>query len=756
MPQVMNLISSLADRFVQHRGAIAFLAAGATVIASLFLTQLQIDDNFNNLLRQSAQRGTTSQDTRSLEVESDDNACLVLVQGGHVLASSNQDALRDLVIALSEVEHVEAVHSVFDARKPIRFGRYYLPLISGSPESQEELEELEQLATSHPVIAEKMLSADGTVTLILVDLDRSLQRASEYQTVLNEVRDTAAKHLKNTELEARVTGIPALQVEMTEALKWEQIIFVVGAEVVGLLICLLVFRRLAAVVIVQAGPSAAVLWSMGGMAMVGEPLNVVNSVLAPLVLTIALTDSVHLVLRIRAARERGVDRKSAVVEALRHVGPACFLTSLTTAIAFASLATAKIEVIQRFGWSCAFAVIAAFLAVITVVPLLASTRLGDLIVRRRLPVRGAHTAGAERFIEFISRYRIGLSAISVVATLVLLSISTRLEPDIQMQQFLPSNGSALKTLKQTDEVFGGVLPIYVVVEWNESAKAADWLAAVEEVDRIIEAEPHMGAPLSVVSVLKSLSRSMDKPPRHLGNLKYLPPKKLDRLIRMADRKAIVVSRIQDVGTRHVIPMYLDIRLKLDELAQRWPDLDFRLTGWTISAGRLSESMLGDMMTSLYIAVLISFVVLVIAFRSFYLGLVSLVPNLFPLVATSATMVLLDLPLHFSSATVFSVCFGIAVDDTIHFLSSYSHEIRGGAPSLLAIRRTVYRVGEALVSSTLIMVCAFGVVLFSSVPSIHEFALVFMVVLAWALVGDLLFLPAILALGERFKRKSPQE
>lgn len=735
----MNLSASLVERFSRNRTAIAIFAFSATIVALLFLPQLKIDDNFDNLLIHSADR------SRVLEVEPDDNACVLLLEGGPILAPDNLEAIRELVFALNDVSQVQAVHSIFDARKPIRFGRYFLPLISRSPASEEELGELLQKVLRHPLVNDKMLSDDGNVTLVYVELNPLLRGASEYQPVLNQVSEVAKRHLEGTSLSVSLTGIPALQVEMTEALKWEQISFVLGAEIVGLFISLIIFRRFAAVGVVQAGPIMAVIWSMGGMALVGEPLNVINSVLAPLVLTIALTDSVHLVLRIRAARESGSERIAAVMLALRRVGPACFLTSLTTSIAFASLATAKIEVIRRFGWACSFAVIAAFLAVITIVPLLACTRLGDNLVRpKRMTVQERNSIWAVWLDRLVTRGRVTISLMALVSTAFLLAVSTRLEPDIQMQQFLPSYGTALKALLRCDEVFGGLLPVYVVVDWDKTTTQSELLDAIGEIDSLVAAEPRMGAPLSVVGILKSLSKTPQEPLRNLSDLKLLPQNKIERIIRFDKRRALVISRIRDIGTRHALPLYEDMRFKFDELETRWPTIRFRMTGWTVESGRLSESMLSDMMTSLYIAVVISFLILVVAFRSLRLGLISLISNLFPLVATSATMVLLDFPLHFSSATVFSVCFGVAVDDTIHFISCFVHESHSGARTRISIRRTIHRVGGALVASSTIMVCAFGVVVFSSVPSIHEFSLVFMVVIAWALVGDLVFLPALLA------------
>jgi predicted RND superfamily exporter protein len=297
--------------------------------------------------------------------------------------------------------------------------------------------------------------------------------------------------------------------------------------------------------------------------------------------------------------------------------------------------------------------------------------------------------------------------------------------------------------------------VYVQIDWETGTLQANLLAATRAVEEMIKQEPMLGEPLSIHGVLQSLADDPGEPIISLAPLRSLPEGKLDRLIDTEQHETVIISHVRDLGTKSIKPLTERLNGKFRELEERWPRLHFQLTGWTVTAGRLSSTMLNDMLTSLYLAVFISFVILAVAFRSLRLGLVSFVPNLFPLVATGAAMVAFNLPLQFSTATVFSVCFGIAVDDTIHFLAVYTHEVRTGTKSKVAIRRTLVKVGEALVVSTLIMLAAFAVVVFSSVPSISFFALVFMIVLAWALVGDLLFLPALLSLLPDVKRKSRQ-
>ena len=209
-----------------------------------------------------------------------------------------------------------------------------------------------------------------------------------------------------------------------------------------------------------------------------------------------------------------------------------------------------------------------------------------------------------------------------------------------------------------------------------------------------------------------------------------------------------------------------LEARIGEIENRHPGYSIHVTGTVVAAARNMRSFIGNLGMSLAVASVIIFVVLTVAFRSLRLGLISIVPNALPLLVTAAGLVLLGYPLQITSALTFSLCLGLAVDDTIHVMMRYrqltaemnmSRTASGEAfcsdaesGHEWAIRETINQVGPALAITTAILVSGFAAMLISPMPGIQMFSLLGCIILLTAFVGDLVILPAILfVFGQKF-------
>ena len=213
--------------------------------------------------------------------------------------------------------------------------------------------------------------------------------------------------------------------------------------------------------------------------------------------------------------------------------------------------------------------------------------------------------------------------------------------------------------------------------------------------------------------------------------------------RVEDRQAIVVARIQDRGIATYTPVFNRLERRLAEWSAKQSDIELRLEGRPVQISRDLYQIVTDLRTSLGTATITSLVVLAVVYRSARVGLVSIIPNLFPLVATGALLVMVGKSLDLSSVCAFVVCLGIAVDDTIHFLSRFRQEMVETTHVSDAIERTIVGVGSALLMTTVILVAGFATLLLSDLPGHRTFAGMACVTISAALLGDLVALPAIL-------------
>ena len=217
--------------------------------------------------------------------------------------------------------------------------------------------------------------------------------------------------------------------------------------------------------------------------------------------------------------------------------------------------------------------------------------------------------------------------------------------------------------------------------------------------------------------------------------------------------ALVSANVRDDGAAALEPVFLSIGAGLDRLEALHPGFEMRLTGVTYVSAAVSLAMISELAFSLFAAGIIILLIIIFALRSASLGLISVLPNVFPLAATGAVLVLAGMPIQYTSVMSFTICLGIAVDDTIHFLTRYRKLCAEGVDSDPAVRQSLREVGSVLVTTTLIMVGSFLVLQVSELPMIRLFGVMCALALTWALIGDLIFLPAMLTWwGRRGSRR----
>jgi len=211
---------------------------------------------------------------------------------------------------------------------------------------------------------------------------------------------------------------------------------------------------------------------------------------------------------------------------------------------------------------------------------------------------------------------------------------------------------------------------------------------------------------------------------------------------------LIRLRVPDRFSSEHRPHFERMQSELRELADSHPGFRFQLTGPIVVIGARVQEMISELLKSLFLAAAVIFVTLTLSFRSMKLGLLSLLPNLMPMAMTAALMVVLDWPLVLATVIVFSVCLGVAVDDTVHFLTEYRRLRREGRPPRDAVQRTFVKIGTALFFTTAVLISGFATTFFGELDMMWKFGSLSCVAFASALVGDLFLLPALLLWWDR--------
>lgn len=733
--------------FTRLRIPLAVLVTLYTLVCLASLRRVTFDNDPIKLLR------SQGEDLKYLDGEFAEleRTTILVVEGEDLLTRPSIESLRDISERAESVDGVKAVFSMLDLRSRRRVGRYLLPVFPFSDSADDRFERARHEALSHPFVRGHFLSDDLKTALIIVQFAPDVAGIVRFQEVLDDLYAALDARPKDDGIRVRVTGAVALQAEIVQTLRRDIGKLSLAGALLVVVLAVLLFRSIGAALLVASGPAVGAIWTVGTLALMGEPINMLTNVVPLLVLVIGFTDSMHLVLHMRRKMDEGSSNVEAAESAVRNLGLPCALTSLSTSVGFGSLVVASILVIQKFGWTAAMGSVLSFFAVITVVPLLAGTPLGRFVPSKN-PSFARQGLGrlAEWYLTPVLRYARVLLVCGVALTLLLAMVATRLEPDHTISTEIPHSSSAYQALVHVDRTFGGAMFAYATVTWPErqGLRSQEFYDTMSEAHSAVETNPLLANPMSILNLVESLG-GVDEPlSKRAAELRYIPKELRDRQVNDVEHRAVISMHMPDAGARQLRPAFDDLQRRFDEIASRHPGFKIELVGGAVAVFRNIHRMIEDLWKSLATAAVIMFLMIWLGLRSLRYALISIMPNIFPLLCTSAFIVLSGRYLEMSSVIVFSISLGIAVDDTIHFLVCYQRERRKGEASESAIRTTIQRVGKALVMTTVALVAGHTVVLFSGFPAIQKFGLLTALTIGSALAGDLLLLPALLVCVDR--------
>ena len=680
------------------------------------------------------------------ELSLTDADAILVVQSEQFFSAEGADAMRAVVAYLESLPHVDSV--LWMDRVPILniFGLPE-PLLPRSTASAHRFQVAKQKALQHPLVAGQLLSSSGTTLLLMVRFDW-LHVASDDDCIAGLRRAAAEKAAEyDVDFEFHVTGRVPLTVVAMEQHENNQLRYQLIGYGMIFVMALVLFRGLAAVIVVALAPSMGVFWTLGILRFFGLEDNPFNDVVLPVLLSlVGLTDGVHLMVQIRRHRVAGLSARESAQLALREVGLACCLTSITTAIGFASLSLAHHEVVRDFGRSCVLGVLLTFFSVITVIPLACCTWLGRRVEagHDRSPI-DRNLNRIVVVVDWALRRRRWVSWVGVAMTVLLVAISLSLRPDERNVNMLPPSAEPVKAMQLMDREMGGLESSRVEIRWERgvASDGPEVLEVVAAVDRLLRQEELISHPVSIAGLLNGLPGDGDAAER-MTLLDLLPPPLKRAFYVPEERFASVGFRVQDLGIRRYDPIFRRVEAGIASIRSEHPRFEIELEGSAIWRWRNLFQIVVDLAASLGSATAVILLVMSLAYRSVRIGLISLVPNLFPLAVTGAFLVVAGQSLEVVSVCAFTICLGIAVDDSIHFLTRYREEQRKGLSENEAIRRAFTGVGTALIMTTTILVAGFATVLFSGLRDHRIFAGMGGLTIAAALFGDMIFLPAMLA------------
>lgn len=731
------------------------------VAAGFGVVRLKVDDSLSQLFRsESVEFQRYEAVTRRFPSSEFD--VLLVIEGRGLLERDNLDHLRDLVTDLQLVEGTRGVISLFSARQPPENGGIPAALFPSELPQGAAYDRLIERVKTNEILRGKLLSEDGDLTLAVLALDPAIVQSNGLSAVVGDVRKLIAEHLGESGLVAQLSGVPVMQLEIRNAVERDRVIYNAAGFIAGCLIAILFFRRVSFMVVAAAPPLLAILLALGTLGWLDFRLNMFLNVMTPLIMVISFSDSMQLTFAARDRMIAGQDRVQAFRNAVLVVGPACVLTHGTAALSFIALRFSDSDLIRTFGEAGLISTVTALLAVLMLVPL-----LGVLLVRKPVtlstkPGSDAGVAALRAFCLWIAVRMVGrpgLYSLIGLATVAGLSIIyATLEPRYRLADQVPDKQQAVEASGRLDAKLTGANPIDILIEFPKGASlyAPETLSTIADVHALIEKQAGIGNVWSLETLRRWLAEKAGR--SDLATLKQyvdILPAHLTRRFISAEQDAVVVTgRIPDVDASRLLPVVDALDKALAATRSRHPGYSIAVTGLAAIAARNSAGMIGKLNRGLTIEIVFVAAFIGLAFRSFIVMLVSILPGIFPVVASGTLLWAMGEGLQFASVVALTVSFGLGLSATIHFLNRLRLESRSDEDPALAVERATVLVGPALILTSLVLSCGLAVTVFSDLPSLRVFGWLSAVSMMAALAADLLILrPTATYLLEFARRRS---
>ncbi|WP_390615461.1 RND family transporter [Maricurvus nonylphenolicus] len=625
--------------------------------------------------------------------------------------------------------------------------------------SAERLTEVEQIALSEPLLINRLISEDARVTGINIDVIKPDSGENVAPEIADFVRQLVADYqLRYPELEFYLTGWIMIDSTMGEGAERDMqdlipAMFLVLILVMGF--CLKsVSGTLAAVLVIIL----SMLVGLGAGGWMGIKISGPSSTAPPIILTLALADSIHVLLTIFQRMYQGDNRYRAIITSLKINMRPLFITSATTLLGFLSMNYSDVPPFRDLGNMVAVGIAAAFFYSVMLLPALMAVLLPKHMVAKEKAKRD--TALVRRFSAVVIQYRQGIMWFTTALALVISLGIYRIELN---DDFIRYFDESYDYRVDSEFVMDNLTGLYTIEYSLDSGQSKgihdpDFLRHVEKFSAWYETQPEVTHVNSLIPILKKLNMNINADdPRYyripddtnkiaqyllLFELSLPFGQDLNNQINVDKSSLRMTVSLTDVTAN-------DVRA-IDARAQAWlkdnvpAHMISEGTGLAVMYAHLSERNIKSMLAATFGAlVLISFI-LIFAFRSIKYGLMSLIPNLAPAIMAFGvwgfTMQTIGMP----AAVLVSLAVGIIVDDTVHFISKYLHARRSlNKPPYEAIHYTFETVGKALLITTVTLVVGFSVLSLSGYKPNSDMGIMTGIIISVALIFDFLFLPVLM-------------
>jgi uncharacterized protein len=700
---------------------------------------------------------------RFLETFESDEFFLVAFSTENAYDNESLAIIQRLTEELEKLDNIEQVISLSNVQDIRAAGDdiEVAPLIGALPLTPAAQKIVVERAAQNPLIVGSVVAPDAKAAAVFCRIAR-LADDPQYRKDMTAAVYALMQEIIPPGTTAFAAGGPIFYTEYIHHVEKDLSTFTPLTTVLLALLMILIYRRWRAVWLPLACILVALVWTLGMLQVTGRSLNLVTNIIPPLILVIGLAVIVHVLNRYEEEYRRLGEKRLALIEAITHLFHPCFLTSLTTAVGFASLAISRIKPIRETGMLAAFGVMMTFVISITVAPAILS-RLAAPVPPAR---RAARHDWIDRALALCTRLVITrpktIVGVSVVFTLIALAGMTQLTVETNLIEYFRTDSQIRRAYDYLQENISGAnaLELFVETDAEDGLLEPAVLRAMETMQRELEKSSRITATQSLADLVKALSRALhgDDPAFYripdtraeIAQLLLLLSLSddrggLDMFTDLNYRRGRITSRMTTIPSERL----RDLLVQWQAFADRTfpPGVRVAPTGEVVLYVDMEKELVQGQLKGFGIAIVIIILCVIGLFWSWRVGVLSIYPNVMPVAMTLGLMGLVGIPINLATCMIPSIAIGIAVDDTIHLLSRFraAYRRRGHTDVEGAISEAVATTGRAMVVTSVVLFGGFLVLLASQFQPNLYFGVLTALTMVWALAADLLTVPAMLVL-----------
>ncbi len=648
--------------------------------------------------------------------------------------------------------------------------------------SQAQLDSLLEVANGQKFLISQLSNTDNGATRLLAPIRKDVANSARRIEVVDKLMAYGKSFTEDTGIELHYAGLPFVRTVMATQVKAELSMFLYLSAIVTGIIMLLFFKSVRAVIFSMIMIGVMVIWVMGTIKLLGFKISLLSGLIPPVIVTIGITNAIYLLNKYHLEYVKRKNKEAAIRAVVLKMGLATFLTNLTVAIGFLTLLSTNISVLREFGIVAGLNIIALFVISLVMIP-------GMLAwMPEPKPKHLKHLdfkilGGFVKLVDLlVHRHRVYIYIATVAITAFAAIGMSKLYSVSYMVDDIPEDSQLKRDLRFLEDNFTGIMPLEMVVEIDSKRKKPlqdlKIIRTIDDFEMSLDSITVTSTPISIVSLVKTAKQAYhnNNPARYqlpsspqdaAFVLRYLKGQSdssglFKSFIDSSYTKMRISMQMADIGSRKMDSLVHDvIQPKTDHLVTelkkslRGPadSVKVTITGSSKIFIKGNKFLIDNLTESLILACILITLSMALLFANARMIIISLIPNLIALMITAGLMGYFNIPLKASTALIFSITFGISVDNSIRFLAKYRQELLStGFFVPRSVSESILETGKSIIYTSIVLFAGFIIFAFSDFGGTVALGLLTSTTLIISMFTNLILLPALIMTFDKPKRK----